>query len=238
MFEGSHIPLDQWFYAIFIFTSHKKGISSIQLAKDIGVTQKTAWFMLGRIRYNMKDKVSVQFDDFTQIDETYIGGRNKGRVKHNRGRSLKTKVPVVGLVCNGVARSFVVPNTKAAVLKPLVKTLVKKGSTIITDGYCSYKGLWRDYDHKIVDHGRGEDVKDSFHTNTIEGFWSHLKRGIEGVYHWVSKKYLADYCGEFDFRYNTRTLDETTRFVMFIESAYKRLKYGELTYPRYAWLWE
>lgn len=113
MFEGSHIPLDQWFYAIFIFTSHKKGISSIQLAKDIGVTQKTAWFMLGRIRYNMKDKVSVQFDDFTQIDETYIGGRNKGRVKHNRGRSLKTKVPVVGLVCNGVARSFVVPNTKA-----------------------------------------------------------------------------------------------------------------------------
>ena len=106
------------------------------------------------------------------------------------------------------------------------------------DGYYSYKGLCQDYDHKIVDHGSREYVRDSFHTNTIEGFWSHLKRGIEGVYHWVSKKYLMDYCGEFDFRYNTRTFDDMTRFVMFIESAYKRLKYGELTYPRYAWLWE
>lgn len=238
MFEDSHIPLNKWFYATYVFLSHKKGISSIQLAKDIGVTQKTAWFMLGRIRHNMKDKIQVEFGNLTQIDETYIGGRNKGRVKHNRGRSLKTKIPVVGLVCNGKVRTFVVPNTKAAILKPLVRTLVEKGSTIITDGYYSYKGLCQDYDHKIVDHGSREYVRDSFHTNTIEGFWSHLKRGIEGVYHWVSKKYLMDYCGEFDFRYNTRTFDDMTRFVMFIESAYKRLKYGELTYPRYAWLWE
>lgn len=231
MFEGSNVPLDKWFGAIYIFLSHKKGISSTQLAKDIGVTQKTAWFILGRIRRNLKDKVGVQFDDMTQIDETYVGGKNKGRVKHNRGRSLKTKIPVVGFISDGMVRTFVVPNTKAEILKPLVRALVKKGSTIITDGYCSYKGLSKEYIHKIVDHGSGEYVRDSFHTNTIEGFWSQFKRGIIGIYHRVSHKHLDEYCAEFDFRYNTRTMSDMMRFLMFIISAYRRVRYGELTYP-------
>lgn len=228
MFEGSHIPLDKWFYVIYHFLSHKKGISSTQFARDMGITQKTAWFMLGRIRHNMKNKVCVRFDDLTQIDETYVGGRNKGRVKHNQGRSLKTKIPVVGLLSNGMARTFVVPNTKGEILRPLVRALVRKGSTIITDGWGGYKGLSKDYIHKVVDHGSGEYVRDSFHTNTIEGFWSLFKRGIFGIYHKVTPKHLEDYCGEFDFRYNTRTFDDMTRFVMFIESAYKRLKYATL----------
>ena len=98
MFEGSHVSLKKWFYALYIFLAHKKGIGSIQLSKDIDVTQKTAWFMLERIRHNLKDKLVVQFNDMTQVDETYVGGKNKGRVKNAQGRSLKVKTPVVGLL--------------------------------------------------------------------------------------------------------------------------------------------
>ncbi len=235
MFEGSKIPLNNWFYAIYVFISHKKGISSHQLAEDIKVTQKTAWFMLERIRHNMKGMIKVNFGDETQIDETYVGGRNKGRVKNNQGRSLKTKVPVMGLISNGMARTFVVPNTKGTILKPIVKLFVKKGTTIVTDGWGGYKGLSKDYTHKVVDHGSGEYVRDSFHTNTIEGFWSQLKRGIFGIYHHISPKHLNNYCAEFEFRYNARNIDTHTRFLMFIISAYKRIHYKTIIRPRFAW---
>ena len=228
MFENSHISLRKWFLAIYMFLSHKKGVSSMQLARDLGVTQKTAWFILGRIRYNMKDKMRAIFGDMTQIDETYVGGRNKGRVKHNQGRSIKTKTPVVGLVSSGKAYTVVVPNTSGWILKPIVRAMVKTGSTIITDGWGGYKGLARDYRHEVVDHGSGEYVRGKFHTNTIEGYWSQLKRGIFGIYHKVSPKHLPRYCGEFDFRYNTRNIDDFTRFKMFIISTYKRLRYSDL----------
>lgn len=228
MFESSHVPLTKWFYALYIFLSHKKGISSMQLAKDINVTQKTAWFMLERIRFEMQDKVNVKFDDMTQVDETYVGGKNKKRIKHTQGRSLKIKTPVVGLLSNGQTYAMVVPNTGGKVLKTIINTLVKKGSTVITDGWRGYTGLSKDYIHKVVEHGIGEYVKDGFHTNSIEGFWSHLKRGILGIYHKVSSKHLMHYCSEFTFRYNTRELDDIQRFVMFLMSTYKRLKYKDL----------
>lgn len=134
MFEGSHIPLRKWFYAIYIFLSHKKGISSTQLAKDIGVTQKTAWFMLERIRHELHGKFVTLFEDMTQVDETYVGGKNKGRVKNNQGRSLKTKTPVVGLLSNGKVQTFVTSNTSGKILKAIIYNLVKPGSTVITDG--------------------------------------------------------------------------------------------------------
>lgn len=199
MFEGSHLPLNKWFYTIYVFTSHKKGTSSIQLTNDIGVTQKTAWLISERIRHNMKDKMQVEFGNLAQIDETYISGRNKSRVKHNRSRSLKTKIPVVGLVRNGMVRTFAGSNNKTLIIKSLVRTLTEKDSSIVTDGYYSYKGLCQNYDHRVEDHGSGEYVRDSFHTNTIGGFWSHLKRGIEGVYHWDSKNISGTIIGNMIF---------------------------------------
>lgn len=235
MFEGSNVPLVKWFYAIYIFLSHKKGISSVQLSKDIGVTQKTAWFMLNRIRHNCKGKIPIDFDGETQIDETYVGGKNKNRVKKNQGRSLKTKTPVVGLISNGKAYTIVVPNTGGKVLKTIVRTLVKQGSTIVTDGWKGYNGLSSEYIHKVIEHSNGVYVKDGFHTNSIEGFWSHLKRGIIGVYHLVSPKHLSKYCDEFEFRYNTRDMSDGLRFTMFIATSYKRLKYKDLVKFEYAW---
>lgn len=235
MFEGSNVPLDKWFYAIYIFLSHKKGISSVQLSKDIDVTQKTAWFMLNRIRYNCKGKIPIDFDGETQIDETYVGGKNKNRVKNNQGRSLKTKTPVVGLISNKKAYTMVVPNASSKVLKTIVRTLVKQGSTIVTDGWKGYNGLSNEYIHKVIEHSNGVYVKDGFHTNSIEGFWSHLKRGIIGVYHLVSPKHLSKYCDEFEFRYNTRDMSDVFRFTMFIATSYKRLKYKDLVRFEYEW---
>lgn len=228
MFEGSHVPLMKWFYAIYIFLSHKKGISSTQLAKDIGVTQKTAWFILERIRHELHGKFIATFNDMTQVDETYVGGKNKGRVKNAQGRSLKQKVPVVGLLSDGKVQTFVTPNTSGKILKAIIYKLVKEGTTIISDGWKGYVGLSAKYEHKVVDHGTGEYVKDGFHTNSIEGFWSHLKRGIMGIYHKVSKKHLFRYCDEFAFRYNTRNFSDVERFSLFVMSTYKRIRYHDL----------
>lgn len=231
MFAGSHVSLQNWFYAIYIFLSHKKGISSVQLAKDIGVTQKTAWFMLNRIRHNFEGIIDVRFQDMTQVDETYVGGKNRKRngKKHTQGRSLKTKTPVVGLLSGGMAYTMVVPNTSGKILKIIINTLVKENSTVITDGWRGYSGLERDgYTHQVVEHSEGEYVKNGFHTNSIEGFWSHLKRGILGIYHLVSPKHLSKYCDEFAFRYNTRSMTDLQRFTQFLISSYSRLKYWEL----------
>lgn len=233
MFEGSHVPLRKWFYAIYVFLSHKKGISSTQLAKDIGVTQKTAWFILERIRHELHGKFISLFENMTQVDETYIGGRNKGRVKNNQGRSLKTKTPVVGLLSDGKVKTFVTPNTSGKVLKAIIYDLVKPGSIVITDGWKGYKGISKEYEHKVVEHSTGKYVKDGFHTNSIEGFWSHLKRGIMGIYHKVSPKHLFRYCDEFAFRYNTRSFSDVERFILFVMSTYKRIKYYELIMTEY-----
>ena len=233
MFEGSHVPLRKWFYAIYIFLSHKKGISSTQLAKDIGVTQKTAWFMLERIRHELHSKFVALFEDMTQVDETYVGGKNKGRVKNNQGRSLKTKTPVVGLLSDGKVQTFVTPNTSGKILKAIIYNLVKPGSTVITDGWKGYKGISKEYEHKVVEHSTGEYVKDGFHTNGIEGFWSHLKRGIMGIYHKVSPKHLFRYCDEFEFRYNTRAFSDVERFTLFVMSTYRRIKYHDLIMTEY-----
>lgn len=233
MFEGSHIPLRKWFLAIYIFSSHKKGISSVQLAKDINVTQKTAWFMLSRIRHNFRDKSEIIFDGITQADETYVGGKNKNRnrkkkLKNTQGRSLKAKVPVFGLISNGYVYTKVIPNAKGKTLKGIIEELVAKGSIIVTDGWRGYKGLSKDYIHKIIEHNKGIYAKGKYHTNSIEGFWSQLKRGIIGVYHVTSPKHLSKYCDEFAFRYNTRKLKDGERFNLALVSAEDRLEYREL----------
>lgn len=234
MFEGSHISLQNWFYAIYIFLNHKKGISSVQLAKDIHVTQKTAWFMLNRIRHNFEDKVQVQFKEETQVDETYVGGKNRKRSgkKGTQGRNITIKTPVMGLLSDGMVCTITIPEASGKILKGIIRALVPKSTIVVTDGWKGYNQLHKSgYSHEVVIHKEGEYVNEKgFHTNSIEGFWSHLKRGILGIYHLVSRKHLQKYCNEFAFRYNTRHLGEIQRFAYFLPSLSKRLSYWELTH--------
>ena len=233
MFEGSHISLKKWFIAIYIFSSHKKGISSAQLHKDINVTQKTAWYMLSRIRHSFRVKSIMKFDGVTQVDETFVGGKNmkkpkERRIKNTQGRSTKTKTVVFGLLSNGIVTTDIIPNTKGKTLKAVIKEMVEEGSIVVSDGWVGYSGLHKEYDHKRIAHNKGQFVKDEFHTNSIEGFWSLLKRGILGIYHSASPKHLQKYCDEFAFRYNTRNHKEGDRFNLALLGADERLMYEEL----------
>lgn len=233
MFEGSHAPLRKWFIAMYIFNSHKKGISSIQLGKDLGLTQKTAWFMLHRIRNVFNQGTQEKIAGVVQADESFFGGKNKNRhfnkkVKENQGRSVKDKTPVFGMVENGNVHTTVIPDTKASTIKPIINALVEKGSILITDEWKAYAGLKKNYDHVVINHKSNEYTKDGFHTNSIEGFWSLLKRGIYGIYHQASPKHLHRYCDEFAHRYNSRKLKDNDRFDISLANIDRRITYKEL----------
>lgn len=235
LFDNSKIELRKWFYAIWLVTSHKKGISSYQLARDISVTQKTAWFMLQRIRkcFGISDD-EPKLNGIVEIDETFVGGKNKNRhfnkkVKNSQGRSFKDKTPVLGMVERGgrlIAQ--VIADTSRKSITPVVLKSVTLSSTIYTDewhGYNIVKGI---YKHDFVDHGRKQYVQGDVYTNTMEGFWSILKRGIIGIYHFTSRKHLQRYVDEFVFRYNSRSLTESERFNLFLHNMEHRLTYKEL----------
>lgn len=233
MFEGSHISLRKWFIAVYIFSSHKKGISSHQLARDLAITQKSAWFVLGRLRNSFQSKSKVKFTGTTQADESFFGGKNANRhkdkkVKEAQGRSLKDKTPVFGLLHNGSVNTAVVPDTKAKTLKPIIADMVEKGAIVVTDEWGAYNGLSKNYQHEVVKHKSGEYVRNNFHTNSLEGFWSLLKRGIFGIYHSVSPKHLNQYCDEFTYRYNTRKINDADRFSLSLVNADQRLTYKQL----------
>jgi transposase-like protein len=230
MFEGTHVPLKKWLLAIYWFLSHKKGLSSVQMHKDLKITQKTAWFMLSRIRHNMKSKPQSKFKDKVEVDETYVGGKNRkgSGKKKTQGRSLKFKIPVMGLLSNGKVYVEVIPNAKGETLKRIIYEFVEKGTTIVSDGWRGYSGLSNDFRHEVIDHSTGVYVRNGFHTNSIEGFWSQLKRGIIGIYHLVTQKHLSKYCNEFAYRYNTRDITDGERFNQFLISADHRLKYADL----------
>lgn len=230
MFESSNIPLDKWFYAIYMFLSHKKGISSLQLSRDIEVTQKTAWFMLNRIRHNLMREGIGNHEGIVQVDETYIGGKSKGRFKFNRGRSMKQKIPVVGLLSDDKIHAYVVSNTKGSTLEFIIAGLVEDGTTVVTDSWGGYHYISDfGYTHEVVEHGIWKYVNErGFHTNGIEGFWSHLKRGLKGIYHSVRPKHPQMYCDEFTYRYNTRKMDDIQRFLQFLTKPSERVRYSEL----------
>lgn len=169
MFEGSHILLKKWFYAIFLFICHKKGISSAQLARDIKVTQKTVWFMLGRIRENFRDD-DATFESDTQVDEIYVGGKTTWK-KGGMGRSTKQKTPVFGMLSGGKVFTKVVPNTKKRTLQDIIDANIPKGVRIIYDCWKGYNDVQKNYLHETVAHHLEEYVNNrGFHTNSIEGF--------------------------------------------------------------------
>lgn len=236
IFENSPISLQTWFVAVYILTAHKKGISSVQLATDLGVTQKTAWFMAHRIRFALKVKsFDTQMDGIIQADETFMGGKNKNRhadkkVPESQGRSVKDKTPVLGMVDDeGNVRTHVIPNTQAKTIKPIIEKMVKSGSIVVTDEWQAYRQLRMNYIHVVVNHNEGKYVNGPYSTNRIEGFWSILKRGVYGIYHQVSAKHLHRYCDEFSYRYNSRQIKANERFEATIQDTHScRLTYKEL----------
>lgn len=234
IFEKTKIPLVKWFVAIYLDTAHKKGISSCQLARDIDVTQKTAWFMLQRIRNCFNTDSEVQLTDVVEIDESFVGGKNKNRhwdkkVKNSQGRSFKDKTPVFGMLQRkGKVIAKVVPDTKAKTLRPYIDAFIKKESTIYSDEWY-YGNLNKDYNHDFIRHDIKQYAKGDVYTNGIESFWSHLKRGIIGIYHNVSRKHLQLYVDEFCFRYNTKDYSEYDRFnLLLCNTQNRRLKYKDL----------
>ena len=235
IFEDTKIPLQKWFMALYILSSHKKGISSHQLAKDIDITQKSAWFVLHRLRYAFDHpNYKAAMEGVVEVDETYVGGAegNKHQSKKtpgNQGRSTKTKKPVLGMVeRGGNVSAQVVDDTTKITVQEAIEAQVVPGSTVMTDEYQSYRGLNKAYSHQIVQHSAKQYVNGMAHTNTIEGFWSLLKRGIDGIYHHVSFKHLQRYCDEFTMRYNSRKQGTSQRFYFVLGNVEGRLTYNTL----------
>ena len=201
IFENSSTDLYKWFFAIFLFSNSKNGVSAKELQRQLGVTYKCAWRIAKQIR-SLFSEDKEPFDGTVEVDETYIGGKAKGK----RGRGSDKKTPVVGLVeREGSVRAVVTENVKSSTVMPLIKDNVKKGSVVMTDEFVVYKAVPKaGYNHHTVNHKSKEYVNGVKHTNTIEGFWSQLKRSVNGTYHAVSPKYLQTYVDEFAYRYNQR----------------------------------
>lgn len=236
IFESSKIPLRTWFAAIYLLTTNKKGISSVQLAEQLQVTQKTAWFLNHRIREMYKETAPDMLEGTIEADETYVGGKNKNRhadkkIEGTQGRSGTDKTAVVGLLQrDGKVLTFVVPSTGADILHPIMVDHVANGSTLITDSYNSYLGLEDRYDHIRVKPEEGTYKTDrNFHTNNIENFWSTFKRGYIGIYHYMSAKHLHRYTNEFGYRYNNKKESGVDKFNDVVKNSGKvRLKYEKL----------
>ena len=236
IFEDTKLPLRKWFLAMYYVSSHKKGISSCQLAKDCEVSQKTAWFMLHKIRglYGQTDDSSLS--GTVEMDEMYLGGReiNKHESKktpNNQGRSTKTKTPIFGMVeRGGNVVAMKVENTQGKTLMPIVSQFVESGATTYTDEANMYNKLGEiGYIHQFVNHSQREYVRPcDIHTNSIEGFWAHFKRVIFCTYHMVSKDYLQRYIDEQVYRWNTRKQSASQRFADMFKKAVKRFDYTDV----------
>jgi len=238
LLQNTKLPLIKWFVAMYLISASKKGVSSHQLSKHIDVTQATAWYMLQKIRLLYPQTDEESFSGTIECDEVYIGGKEKWKHKSMRtpktqGRSTKTKTPVFGMMerrtiinKNGeeepmpVVHAFVVKKVDGLTLKTFIQQFVDEGSRIFTDELNAYNGIGElGYTHNVIHHGAEEYSDSDVNTNSIEGFWSHFRRMINGCYHDVSDEHLQSYIDEAVFRWNTRKMDESERFAhMFCKS--------------------
>jgi transposase-like protein len=211
--EKSSTSLTTWFHAMFLMANTRCGISAKQLERETGVTYKTAWRMFRQIRSMLADDISLEGSS-VEVDETYIGGRRRGK----RGRGAEGKTPVIGLVQRkGRVKAIKTDKVDSATVMPMIRENVQPESTIYTDEYPIYNKVSQNgYKHETVNHAIKAWVIGDAHTNTIEGFWSLVKRGISGVYHAVDEKYVQSYVNEYSFRYNRRN-GETAMFWNFLD---------------------
>lgn len=242
IFEDSPLGLGKWLPALWCLANSKNGISSYELARLLGVTQKTAWFMLGRIRLAMQETGSGLFHGEVEVDETFLGGKSKNMhpakrkrvIKGNRG--MEGKVAVMGMLerPKGITsasriRTTVVKSRKRRKLAAEVQWNVQHGSTVYTDAFPSYTGLERDYIHHVIDHAY-EYARGQVHTNGLESFWSLLKRTIRGTYVSIDPFHVFRYLDEQVFRFNNRVASDGDRFTTMLDAIIgKRLTYRNLT---------
>ena len=232
IYENTKISLTKWFLAMYILSNHSKGISSLQLASWLDVTQKTAWFLNHRIRVMLTDNEPSLLNGIVEVDETYIGGKlkNKHVKKRKETETLDNKTMVFGAVDRraGKVIARIVNNTKAETLVGTIRETIEKGSVMVSDENKAYNQLSKEYLHATVNHSKNEYVRDLAHTNSIEGFWSLLKRQIIGIHHFVSPKHLQRYCDEAVFRYNAKKTTQDIRFINALTNCEGRLTYIDL----------
>jgi transposase-like protein len=230
VFEGSHVPISKWWLAIHLLASSKKGVSAHQLHRNLAVSYQTAWFMAHRLRCAMMQGPMVELMQGTfEVDETYIGARNKGGTKRGRPGPDSHKTPVVALIERGTGRvrAFPMPRVTAENLESAINAHAHSDARMMTDKFSAYKKVGRKH-HESVNHGRGEYVRGDVHSNTAEGFFSLLKRGINGVYHQWGAVTLNRYCDEFAFRYERRKVSDGERAGMLVRAGEgKRLTYKQ-----------
>lgn len=237
VFESSHVPLHHWLLAAYLLCSSKKGISSHQLMRTLGVTYKTAWFMTHRIREAMRSGTFTPMGGrggVVEVDETFIG-RKRG-VEKKRGYAHKHTILTL-VERGGTARSFHVDGTSAKDIVPVVRRNIARETRLMTDEASQYTKVGKEFaEHGVVQHGAGEYVRDDAHTNTVEGYYSIFKRGMKGIYQHCGEQHLHRYLAEFDFRYSNRVklgIEDIERTTLALRGAEgKRLTYrqtGETT---------
>jgi len=249
IFENSTIPLNKWFMALFILSTHRKGISSVQVGRDIGVTQKSAWFMMQRIRNAFKmqsftyDKIGANIKDdennkpvpgIVEADETYIGGKIGNMHKHKQEviekKGTQSKIKVAGVIQRGgEVRLKEIEATDYENIIPFLVKSVHQGANLMTDEHVAYGTMHKLFEHQTIKHMLKEYVRGDVHTNSIENFWSLLKRGIYGTYHFITPFHVQNYLEEFAFRFNSRNITEAQRFDKLVSLSNHRITYKRLT---------
>lgn len=230
VFEESRIELRHWCFAFWRASTSKKGVSALEIHRQTGVSYKSALFMLHRIRFAMADSVDGPLSGDVEVDETYVGGKPRYKGQSKRGRGTN-KQPIVALVeRRGRVKTRPVADVTGKTLKEVIRGNVHADARIITDENTAYFGIGDEYagGHHTVCHSVKEYVRGDIHSNTVEGFFSVVKRGLNGIYHSVSKEHLHRYMSEFEFRYNNRNLEDGERTMLAIKASQgKRLIYKE-----------